>query len=81
MLRQTLISDYYKTLPTSRWAIFSSFEKKWQLLVRDGMISMNNFNKKEPRQPLITEYYSTVVNIKKTLVQQPITKYYYPKKV
>ena len=81
MLRQTIITDYYKTLPKSRWDIFNSFEKKWQLLVRDGMLTMNNFNKKQPRQSHITEYYSTVVNIKKTLVQQPITKYYYHKKV
>ena len=81
MLRQTIITDYYKTIPKSRWAIFNSFEKKWQLLVKDGLLIMNNINKREPKQPLITEYYSTVVSIKKILVQQPITKYYYPTKV
>lgn len=75
MFRQKLITDYYFT-SISRWNIFNNLEKKFKFIMNNTRNSFENFHQKKIKQTLITDYYSTVLNIKPIITQKTIKDYY-----
>jgi hypothetical protein len=75
MFIQKQITDYYFT-SVSRWNIFNNLEKKFKFIMNNTRNSFENFHQKKIKQTLITDYYSTVLNIKPIITQKTIKDYY-----
>ena len=75
MFIQKQITDYYFT-SVSRWNIFNNLEKKFKFIMNNTRNSFENFHHKKIKQTLITDYYSTVLNIKPIITQKTIKDYY-----
>lgn len=75
MFTQKLITDYYFTT-LSKWNIFNNIEKKIKFVIANAKNTFENINTKKMKQALITDYYSTVLNIKPIIIQKTIKDYY-----
>jgi hypothetical protein len=75
MFRQKQITEYYFTT-ISKWNIFNKIEKKIKFIMSNGKNSFEHFNHKKIKQTLITDYYSTFLNIKPITIQKTIKDYY-----
>ena len=78
MIRQTLITDFYKK-PVFEWEFFKSIKQTLQSIIKNS-ITTNGHISTTQKQALITDYYSTFLNQQKIVdiqSQQKITKYFF----
>ena len=77
MIRQTLITDFYKR-SFFGWNLLKSFKQPLNYVIKNIITTINSHSSIPKKQTLMTDYYSTIINqFTNRDIQRKITSYFF----